>query len=150
MRQGKLKPQHPVKGPVAYHDSCYLGRYNDVYDAPRDILRAIPGVKIVEPEETRDRGMCCGAGGAQMWKEEEPGSGKVNHRRIKQMLEPLPDASSSCTVATACPFCMTMLRDGLKDLEFEDVQQLDLAEILLKSVRGDAKETPAEPSTPAA
>ncbi len=150
VRQGQLKPQHPVEGTVAYHDSCYLGRYNEVYDSPREILRAIPGIKVVEPEETRDRGMCCGAGGAQMWKEEEPGSGKVNHRRIKQMLEPLPDTSSSCTVATACPFCMTMLRDGLKDLEFEDVQQLDLAEILLKSVRGDSGATPAKPSTPVA
>jgi len=147
VRQGKLKPQHPVVGTVAYHDSCYLGRYNDIYESPREILRAIPGLKLVEPTETRDRGMCCGAGGAQMWKEEEPGDEKVNHRRTRQMLEPLPDTSSSCTVATACPFCMTMLSDGLKDLEFDNVQQLDVAEVLLKSVRGEEQAAPAETST---
>jgi Fe-S oxidoreductase len=147
LRHGQLKPQHPVVGTVAYHDSCYLGRYNDIYDSPREILRAIPGLKLVEPTETRDRGMCCGAGGAQMWKEEEPGDEKINHRRTRQMLEPLPDTSASCTVATACPFCMTMLRDGLKDLGFEDVQQLDVAEVLLKSVRGETQAAPAETST---
>ena len=133
VKAGKLKPTRPVVGTVAYHDSCYLGRYNDIYNSPRELLRAIPGLKLVEPTETGDRGMCCGAGGAQMWKEEEPGNEKIYQRRIKQMLKPLPSCDSSCTVASACPFCMTMLSDGLKDLEYEEVQQLDLAELLWKS-----------------
>ena len=141
LRAGKLRPQHSVPGTVAYHDSCYLGRYNQVYDAPREVLRAIPGLRVVEPQETRDRGMCCGAGGAQMWKEEEPGRERVSHARTKQMLKVLPGRDSSCTVASACPFCMTMLTDGLKDLEFEGVSQLDVAELLLRSVMGDEKQT---------
>jgi len=137
IRSGKLKPQNRVDAVVAYHDSCYLGRYNDIYDSPREILKAIPGIRVVEPKESRDRGMCCSAGGAQMWKEEEPGDEKVNHRRTKQLMACLPNNGSPCTVATACPFCMTMLGDGLKDLEHEEIGQLDLAEILLKSVRGE-------------
>ena len=104
-----------------------------------------PGVTLVEAAESRDRGMCCGAGGAQMWKEEEhvrrpdakEGSGKVNHARTRQLLKVLPTPTANGpprTVASACPFCMTMLRDGLKDQGHEDVAQLDVAELLLKSV----------------
>jgi Fe-S oxidoreductase len=87
--------------------------------------------------------MCCGAGGAQMWKEEEPGDRKVNHARTDQLLEVLPEGAAARIVASACPFCMTMLSDGLKDLDHEDVQQLDVAEILLRAVRG-VKPKPAE------
>jgi Fe-S oxidoreductase len=163
VRAGKLKPEHHVLGSVVYHDSCYLGRYNDIYDPPRELLKSIPGVTLVEAKESRDRGMCCGAGGAQMWKEEEPvrrpgsreGDGKVNHARTRQLLRVLPNPPreqgtggadqksgtgvtpvSDRTVASACPFCMTMLRDGLRDQGHEDVAQLDVAEILLKSVQG--------------
>ncbi len=163
VRAGKLRPEHHLLGSVVYHDSCYLGRYNDVYDPPRELLKAIPGVTLVEARESRDRGMCCGAGGAQMWKEEEhirrPGSregdGKVNHARTRQLLRVLPSPppagaangaasangagsanGAARTVASACPFCMTMLRDGLRDQGHEDVAQLDVAEILLKSVEG--------------
>jgi Fe-S oxidoreductase len=151
-----------VLGSVVYHDSCYLGRYNDIYDPPRELLKTIPGVTLVEAKESRDRGMCCGAGGAQMWKEEEPirrpgsreGDGKVNHARTRQLLRVLPSpqseqetgsreqggaggtTSTGRTVASACPFCMTMLRDGLRDQGHEDIAQLDVAEILLKSVQG--------------
>ena len=140
LRAGKLRPQRRIDAAIAYHDSCYLGRYNEIYDPPREILKAIPGLRLTEPGETRDRGMCCGAGGAQMWKEEEHGKEKVNHRRTKQLLEALPGGGgSSCTVATACPFCMTMLGDGLKDLEHEDVGQLDVAEILWRSVGEETK-----------
>ncbi len=136
VRTGRVKPAHPVSLTVAYHDACYLGRHNEVYDPPRELLQAIPGLRLVEAAESRDRGLCCGAGGAQMWKEEEPGDMKVNHRRTNQLLEVLPGTDASCGVATACPFCMTMLTDGLKDLNYEDVRQLDLAEILLRSVQG--------------
>jgi Fe-S oxidoreductase len=153
VRDGRLKPEHHVLGSVVYHDSCYLGRYNDIYDPPRELLKTIPGLTIVEAAESRDRGMCCGAGGAQMWKEEEPvrrddsraGNGKVNHARTRQLLKVLPSppaagatggGASARTVASACPFCMTMLRDGLKDQGHEDVGQMDVVEILLKSVSG--------------
>lgn len=162
VRAGRLRPEHHVLGSVVYHDSCYLGRYNDVYDPPRELLKAIPGVSLVEARESRDRGMCCGAGGAQMWKEEEPirrpgsreGDGKVNHARTRQLLRVLPSpppaaandtratndvgaaSHAARTIASACPFCMTMLRDGLRDQGHEDVAQLDVAEILLKSVEG--------------
>lgn len=139
IRSSKLRPQRRVEATIAYHDSCYLGRYNEIYDPPREILKAIPGVRLAEPAETRDRGMCCGAGGAQMWKEEEPGREKVNHRRTKQLLEVLPSGGAACTVATACPFCMTMLSDGLKDLEHESIAQLDVAEILWRAVGEEKK-----------
>jgi Fe-S oxidoreductase/Zn-dependent protease len=144
VRTGRIKPAHPVNVTVAYHDACYLGRHNEVYDPPREVLQAIPGLRLVEAAENRDRGMCCGAGGGQMWKEEEPGEMKVNHKRTNQLLEVLPDTSASCGVATACPFCMTMLNDGLKDQGYDDIQQLDIAEILLRSVQGSTKQLAEE------
>ncbi|TWT45994.1 Anaerobic glycerol-3-phosphate dehydrogenase subunit C [Phycisphaerae bacterium RAS1] len=140
IRIGKLKPTHRVEGRVAYHDACYLGRHNDIYDPPRDILKAIPGLEVVEAPESRDRGMCCGAGGAQMWKEEEhstgPSAGKVNHARTRQLLNVLPSGDSPRKVASACPFCMTMLGDGLRDQGHHDVEQKDVAELLLAAVKG--------------
>ncbi len=145
VRSGRLTPKHHVAGSIVFHDSCYLGRYNEVYDPPREILRAIPGLELHEAAESRDRGMCCGAGGAQMWKEEEAvrrpnsreGDGKVNHARARQLLRVLPNgAGSGCKVATACPFCKTMLSDGLTDLGHEHVEQRDVAEFLLQSIQG--------------
>lgn len=127
--QGKLRPVRRMEKKVVYHDSCYLGRYNEVYDAPREALRRIPGLTVLEPRETRDRGMCCGAGGAQMFKEEEPGKERVNALRTQQLLETAPDA-----VASACPFCMRMLTDGLAAKGRDDVPQLDIAELLLESI----------------
>jgi Fe-S oxidoreductase len=132
LRQGRLRPTRPVNRRVAFHDSCYLGRYNDIYDPPRDTLRSVPGLTVLEPAETRDRGMCCGAGGAQMFKEEEEGDERVMVARSKQLLATRPDAVSS-----ACPFCMRMLIDGLADQNKEDVPALDISEILWESVGGD-------------
>lgn len=125
---GRLKPSRQLDRKVAFHDSCYLGRYNEVYDAPRNALRSI-GLTVLEPAQTRDRGMCCGAGGAQMFKEEEPGGERVNLLRTAQLLETAPDA-----VATACPFCMRMLTDGLASKGRENVPQLDIAEMILEAV----------------
>ncbi|QOJ15797.1 MAG: (Fe-S)-binding protein [Planctomycetia bacterium] len=147
IREGKLRPQHHVTGSVVFHDSCYLGRYNEIYEPPRELLRRIPGLSVVEAPESRDRGMCCGAGGAQMWKEDEPirrpgsreGDGKVNHARTRQLLRVLPTAPTGGNgryVASACPFCKTMLSDGLTDQGHGDVAQLDVAELLWKSVNG--------------
>ena len=129
IKEGKLRPTKPLDKTVVYHDSCYLGRYNEVYDAPREALRAIPGLTLLEPAQTRDRGMCCGAGGAQMFKEEEPGDQRVNALRTEQLLDTGADVISS-----ACPFCLRMLTNGLSDKDREDVPQLDMAELLLEAV----------------
>jgi Fe-S oxidoreductase len=124
----KLVPEKPVKGKVTYHDSCYLGRYNGVYDSPREILSRIPGVELVEPTYwKRDKGLCCGAGGAQMWMEEQ-NNNRVNVKRTGQLLD-----TGATTVASACPFCMTMLTDGLKAKDREEVRQLDVVELLAES-----------------
>ncbi len=142
VRSGRLRPTQPVDATVVYHDACYLGRHNQVYDAPREVLRSVPGVRLVEAPESRDRGMCCGAGGAQMWKEEEhstgPNASKVNHARTSQLLRVLPTNGAGKVVASSCPFCMTMLTDGLRDKGHADVQQLDIAEVLLRSVAPQA------------
>ena len=117
-----------------YHDSCYLGRYNEVYDAPRDILKAIPGVKLKEVNYwNRNKGLCCGAGGAQMFMEEQ-GEKRVNVKRTLQLLD-----TGAKTIASACPFCMTMLTDGLKAEDKEDaIKQMDIAELLAHSVEFDS------------
>lgn len=136
--QGKLKPTQAVKGRVVYHDSCYLGRYNEIYESPREILRRIPGVELVEPEYwTRNKGLCCGAGGAQMWMEEQ-NKDRVNVKRTLQLLE-----TGATTIATACPFCMTMLTDGLKNEEKEaEIRNLDIVELLATACGAEA--TPQE------
>jgi Fe-S oxidoreductase len=109
---------------VAYHDSCYLGRYNEVYDAPREALkRALPVVELVEAPRSRDRGLCCGAGGGRMWMEERVGE-RINVERKRELL-----ATGAQTIAVACPFCMTMLSDAGKKLESE-VPVLDIAEVV--------------------
>ncbi|MBI5763253.1 MAG: (Fe-S)-binding protein [Planctomycetes bacterium] len=134
VREGKLKPTNRIDAKVAFHDSCYLGRYNEIYEPPRETLRKIPGLTVLEPRETRDRGMCCGAGGAQMFKEEEharPGvtGERVNEKRTDQLLATKPDM-----VASSCPFCQRMLIDGLAGKSREDVKQYDIAELLWQSV----------------
>jgi Fe-S oxidoreductase/nitrate reductase gamma subunit len=132
VRQGKLKPKHSVVERVVYHDSCYLGRYNGVYDQPRDILRAIPGVELVEMERTRENGMCCGAGGGMMWMEEKAGK-RINLARTEQAL-----AVNPTVISSACPYCLTMMEDGTKLKEAESrVQARDIAELLELSVFGD-------------
>jgi Fe-S oxidoreductase len=109
---------------MAYHDSCYLGRYNEVYDAPRETLkRALPVVQLVEPPRARDRGLCCGAGGGRMWMEERVGE-RINVERKKELL-----ATGAEAIAVACPFCMTMLGDAGKKLE-STVPVYDIAEVV--------------------
>jgi Fe-S oxidoreductase len=109
---------------VAYHDSCYLGRYNDVYDAPRETLkRALPVINLVEPKRTKDRGLCCGAGGGRMFMEERVGK-RINVERTEELL-----ATGAETIAVACPFCMTMISDGVNAVHAE-VPVLDIAEVV--------------------
>jgi Fe-S oxidoreductase len=142
LAEGRLKPTQGVKARVVFHDSCYLGRYNDVYDAPRKVLQSIPGVELVEAEQSREKGLCCGAGGAQMWMEEQHSAERVNNRRTLQLLKPEPSM-----IASGCPFCQTMITDGIKGMEDtlkRPVEQLDVAEVLERSVvfTHDAKAAP--------
>ena len=129
LKEGRLKPARETAVKLTYHDSCYLGRYNDVYDAPREILESVQGIELVEMEKSRSKGMCCGAGGGRMWMEEKEGK-RVNIERTEQAL-----ATDAKVISTACPFCMTMMTDGVKAKEqSESVQVKDVAEILLDSV----------------
>ena len=121
-------------GAVTYHDACYLARYNDVVDEPRSVLRMLPGAELREMERHGRQGFCCGAGGGRMWLEERRGV-RINHERTLQAL-----ATGAGTVATACPYCLVMLRDGLADLQPADaasqaeVRALDIAELLAANI----------------
>jgi Fe-S oxidoreductase/nitrate reductase gamma subunit len=122
---GRLRPMFGVsRRAIAYHDACYLGRYNDVYEPGRHVLESVPGNEIVEMDLHHRRGMCCGAGGARMWMEEHEGR-RINHVRTEQALD-----TGAAAIATACPFCLVMLRDGTTDLERDDVPVRDVAELL--------------------
>jgi Fe-S oxidoreductase/nitrate reductase gamma subunit len=113
---------------VTYHDSCYLGRYNGVFDSPRESLKKINGLEIVEMKRNRSKGFCCGAGGGRMFLEDEEG-GRINVERTREALE-----TNTGTIASACPFCMTMLTDGVKHFEkTEQVEIKDIAEIILEN-----------------
>lgn len=138
VEDGRLVPKFEVNETITFHDSCYLGRYNEVYEPPREILKSIPGVKLVEMTRNRDTGMCCGAGGGLMWMEEDAGS-RVNVARTNQALEVNPTVISS-----GCPYCLTMLSDGTKAKEVEEtVSTYDVAELLEKAVIGEKKESVA-------
>ncbi|MEK3883416.1 (Fe-S)-binding protein [Paenibacillus sp. PL2-23] len=132
VREGLLMPRCALEERVTVHDSCYLGRYNGAYEAPRFLLRAIPGVELEEMERSGSAGMCCGAGGGLMWMEEHAGT-RVNYARTAQALEVKPSIISS-----ACPYCLTMMEDGLKALDDGGrVAARDIAELLAESVFGD-------------
>ena len=114
---------------ITYHDSCYLGRANNIYEAPRKVLEALDA-ELVEMKRCRSNGLCCGAGGAQMFKEEEKGTLRVNTERSNEVID-----TGAGIVAAACPFCNTMLTDGIKGREKEnDVAVMDIAEIVAKSM----------------
>ncbi|TDQ77123.1 (Fe-S)-binding protein [Sphingobacterium yanglingense] len=131
IEQGKLKPAdgHTFKGKrITYHDPCYLGRANEVYEAPRKALEVLDA-DLVELKRCKSNGLCCGAGGAQMFKEPEAGKKDINIERIEDVIE-----AKASVVAAACPFCMTMLQDGVKIKEKEkEIQVLDIAEITVKA-----------------
>lgn len=125
--EGRLKVEGgKFKGKrITFHDPCYLGRANNVYEAPRDLLRKLE-VELIEMKRCKKNGLCCGAGGAQMFKEPEPGNKDVNVERTEDALETKPDI-----IAAGCPFCNTMMTDGVKSKEKEDsIQVLDVAELI--------------------
>lgn len=114
---------------ITFHDSCYLGRANGVYEAPRAVLEQLDG-DLVEMKANKKNGLCCGAGGAQMWKEDEPGDMRINQKRSAQAIETNPDV-----VAVGCPFCNTMMTDGMKEKNKQDsIEVLDLAELIAKDM----------------
>ncbi|MBN8663175.1 MAG: (Fe-S)-binding protein [Chitinophagales bacterium] len=122
----RMKEGGSFKGKrITYHDSCYLGRANDIYEAPRKVLEALDA-ELVEMKRCRTKGLCCGAGGAQMFKEDEPGDKRINLERTEEALQ-----TGAGFIASACPFCNTMMTDGVKLNEKEEaVQVLDIAEMI--------------------
>jgi heterodisulfide reductase subunit D len=127
----KLKEGGSFKGKrITYHDSCYLGRANNIYEAPRKVLEILDA-ELVEMRRCRSNGLCCGAGGAQMFKEDEPGDKRINIERTDEALSIQPNI-----IAAACPFCNTMLTDGVKNREKEnEIKVMDIAELIEMSLR---------------
>ncbi|MEH7416478.1 (Fe-S)-binding protein [Neobacillus drentensis] len=131
IQEGRIKPVKEVKEAIAYHDSCYLGRYNNIYEIPRKILKSVPGVEILEMGRNKENAMCCGAGGGRMWIEETQGK-RINVERVEQALQLSPTM-----IGSNCPYCLTMLTDGTKAKEAEDqVRTMDIAEIVERSLAG--------------
>ncbi|HUS60797.1 MAG TPA: (Fe-S)-binding protein, partial [Acidimicrobiales bacterium] len=126
---------------VTYHDSCYLGRHNDVYLAPRKVIGSLKGIDIVEMPRNGTKGMCCGAGGARMWMEEHTGK-KVNTERAQEAI-----ATGATRVATACPFCYIMLDDGVKENGRDDILVQDISMHLLDAIEGRGARQPADGGT---
>ena len=132
--EGKLKPAGRVEEKLTYHDPCFLGRHNKVYTPPREILEAVPGVQAEEMHRCKNRGFCCGAGGARMWMEERTGK-RINTERIEEALALNPD-----TISTACPYCLVMLGDAVSAKKSsgeakETLEVVDVAQLLARSVR---------------
>jgi Fe-S oxidoreductase len=133
VKTGRVKstevPADAAVQDVTFHDSCYLGRHNQVYEEPRKSLLHVPGVKLTEMPRNKEKGFCCGAGGGRMWLEETIGE-RVNENRAKEAI-----ATGATTIATACPFCMTMMNDGVKAEGKEaTVVVKDIAEIVANSL----------------
>ena len=126
----KLSEGGSFKGKkITYHDSCYLGRANNIYEAPRKVLEALD-IELVEMKRCKSNGLCCGAGGAQMFKEEEKGTERINFERAKEAI-----GTGASIIAAACPFCNTMMTDGVKHSNKEDeIQVLDIAELIAASL----------------
>ncbi len=128
--EGRIKVKGDIfKGKkITYHDSCYLGRANGVYEAPRDVLEHLDN-ELVEMARSRSNGLCCGAGGAQMWKEDEPGNKRINIERTEEAIE-----TGAEIIAVNCPYCLTMMSDGVKAKEKQDsIMVYDISELILQN-----------------
>jgi hypothetical protein len=143
--EGKLSPQDPIVTKLTYHDPCYLGRHNDVYDAPRTVIDAIPGIERVEMHRHGRRGFCCGAGGARMWMEERIGT-RVNVERTEEAL-----GTGAEVIATSCPYCLIMLDDAVNAKRAEggaeNVKVIDIAQVIHDSI--GLRKVPAMAGAPA-
>ncbi|OBJ69545.1 FeS-binding protein [Mycobacterium sp. 1274756.6] len=143
IRDKKLVPVKPINQKITYHDPCFLGRHNKVYEPPREVVSS-SGADLIEMPRSRDRALCCGAGGARMWMEEHIGK-RVNHERVDEAM-----ATGADTIATACPFCRVMITDGVDDRQEaagrEGVQVRDIAQLLLGSLDRDGLSLPAKGS----
>ncbi|MEI6305301.1 MAG: (Fe-S)-binding protein [Deltaproteobacteria bacterium] len=129
VKQGKLSPKGTAQfGTTMFHDSCYLGRHNDVYDAPREVIAKATGSTPMEMERSRNNAFCCGAGGGRMWMEETTGE-RINLNRVNEAMMGKPD-----TICVSCPYCLTMFEDGLKDVKAEKVRVMDIAEVMAEAV----------------
>jgi len=130
IEEGKLPGIKEMTGLVTYHDSCYLGRYNNIYDAPRQVLRSLVGVKLVEMARNLEHGFCCGAGGGHLWLEEQKTGERINEMRTEQAL-----TTKAGVIATACPYCLQMFEDGIQTKEAaESVRAMDIAELVMKAL----------------
>ena len=141
--KGRIVLKKPVKDLFTYHDSCFLGRYNNLYDQPRTILQAVPGMQLAEMERNLTKSFCCGAGGARMWMEEDIGE-RINNMRTDQAI-----AIQAKSVAVGCPFCLTMMNDGIKARAMEETMAaLDIAEIVWRSMDLEEVKPPVDVCAP--
>ena len=142
--EGKLTPVNPIEEKITYHDPCFLGRHNKIYTAPREIMEQVPGVQPQEMHRCKERGFCCGAGGARMWMDERFGK-RFNSERIDEALGTDPD-----TISTGCPYCMVMLGDAIAAKKSsgeakETLEVIDVAQLLIRSVATDPQPSEAQP-----
>jgi Fe-S oxidoreductase len=147
VEEGKLTPVTPVEEKITYHDPCFLGRHNRIFTAPREIMERVPGVQAQEMHRCKERGFCCGAGGARMWMEERIGK-RINTERIDEALSTNPD-----TISTGCPYCLVMLGDAVSAKRSsgeaaESLEVVDVAQILVRSVRPPVAAAAADPVSP--
>jgi Fe-S oxidoreductase len=145
VQQGRLTPVTAVQETVTYHDPCFLGRHNKVYTPPREIIEAVPGTTATEMHRCKNRGFCCGAGGARMWMEERIGK-RINTERIEEALALSPD-----TISTACPYCLVMLGDAIAAKKAsgeaaDTLEVIDVAQLLARSVRTEPSDSTADRS----
>jgi len=150
IKQGRLKLKDDVAEKITYHDACYLGRHNDIYNEPRQVVKAIPGAQFTEMARRRSRSFCCGAGGGHMWMEESVGT-RISEMRTDQAL-----STEASVLATACPFCLQMFEDAIKAKEAsESIKAMDIAELVIGAIEGVAlkkeaakKEQPQQEEAP--
>ena len=130
VKEDRLQVSKEMPDVVTYHDSCYLGRYNGIFAAPRQVLRSLGGVKLVEMERNLEYGFCCGAGGGHLWLEEQKAGERINEMRTEQAL-----LTGAGVIATACPYCLQMFEDGIQTKQVQElVRTMDIAELVVQAM----------------